>query len=112
MKIKTSEVFKHAKRYLATTYNDDIEGQDKFICIAIMIAASHTKRITDADIERCTDIVESRLEGETTMERWLQHRGCIHGNWALVDLATRNRIQQHRHAWLDTLIAEFKAKGD
>lgn len=115
--MKTSEILEHAKRYLAKTYAEAYgyevrAGLDKFICLAIDTAASHTKRITNKDVERCVHIVGSRLDGETTLESWLADRGCIHHHWALVDLATRNRIQQHRHAWLDQMIAEFKAKGD
>lgn len=109
--MKTSEILEHAKERLAATH-DETSHKEKFICIAIMAAASSTKLITTADVERCVDIVESRLDGETTLESWLQDRGCIHHHWALVDLATRNRIQQHRYAWLDQMIAEFKAKGD
>jgi len=115
--MKTSEVLKHAKRYLATRHADSYkyttcEGKEKFICIAIMTAAAHTKRITNADIDHCTDMIESRLEGEDTLEGWLQIKGCLPLLWGSVDTATRSRIQQHRHAWLDMLIAEFETKGD
>lgn len=115
--MKTSEVLKHAKRYLATAYNERYdyikkEGQEKFICIAIMTAASHTKRITKDDIDRCRLMIEKRLGGNETIETWLQDRGFLPFQWGLVDHATKDRIQQHRHAWLDMLIAEFKAKGD
>lgn len=113
--MKTSEVLKHAKRYLATAYNKRYdytkkEGQEKFICIAIMTAAAHTKRITTADIERCRLMIESRLEGTDTMEGWLQYKGHLPmGGWTHAD---KDRVQQHRHAWLDMLITEFKSKGD
>lgn len=115
--MKTSEVLTHAKRRLATTYNDVYNyttktGAEKFICIAIMTAAEVTKRITTADIDRCRLMIESRLEGFDTLEGWLQYKGYLPMEWGLVNYATRNRIQQHRHAWLDMLIAEFKAKGD
>ena len=114
MKIKTSEVFKLAKERLATTYGEvgyyNSAGKEKFICIAIMAAASSTKLITTADVERCVDIVESRLDGETTLGHWLVNKGCIPSNgWTTAD---KDRIQQHRHAWLDMLIAEFEAQGD
>lgn len=113
--MKTSEVLKHAKRYLATAYNERYdyikkEGQEKFICIAIMTAAAATKRITVKDVDRCRLMIESRLEGCDTLEGWLVSKGCIPSNgWTHAD---KDRVQQHRHAWLDMLIAEFKAKGD
>lgn len=113
--MKTSEVFTHAKKCLSTDYHriaTTASVLEKFICLAIGTAASHSKRITDNDVERCVRIIESRLEGETTFESWLQLKGCVHRNWALVNYATRQRVQQHRHAWLDMLIAEFEAKGD
>jgi hypothetical protein len=115
--MKTSTVLKHAKRYLATTYKNSYdyvnqEGQEKFICIAIMTAASHNKRISDKDVERCRKMIASRLEGNDSLEGWLMHKGCIHEEFLLFDRATKDRIQQHRHAWLDMLITEFKSKGD
>lgn len=115
--MKTSEVLKHAKRHLATTHDEKYDyikkaGKEKFICIAIMTAATVTKRITVSDIDRCRKMIESRLEGFDALEGWLQYKGHLPMEWGLVDRATRDRIQQHRHAWLDMLIAEFKAKGD
>lgn len=113
--MKTSEVLKHAKRHLATTHDEKYDyikraGKEKFICIAIMTAATVTKRITSADIDRCRLMIESRLEGTDTMESWLVNKGCIPSNgWTTAD---KDRVQQHRHAWLDMMIAEFKAKGD
>ena len=111
--MKTSEVLKHAKRYLAK-YNSECYGYntERFICIAISTAASHTKRITDKDVERCCQMIESRLEGQHVLEQWLQHKGCIALTWPPTDPTVRDRIQQHRHAWLDMMITEFKSKGD
>ena len=115
--MKTSEVLRHAKRYLAETYQDTYNyttktGAEKFICIAIRTAAETTKRITIADMERCKDIIRSRLDDNDTLESWLQSQGCLPMAWGFVNTATRDRIQQHRHAWLDMLITEFKSKGD
>jgi len=73
--------------------------------------AADRKLITDKDVERCRDIVESRLEHTYTLESWLESKGCVN-HYFLCDRATKDRIQEHRHAWLDLLIAEFKSKGD
>jgi hypothetical protein len=54
----------------------------------------------------------SRISGFRTLESWLAAQGCISNGAPYLSRATRDRIQQHRHAWLDMLIAEFKAKGD
>ena len=111
--MKTSEVFTRAKRHLAKDLHEACahSGKEKFICIAITTAAAYTKRMTNGDIERCTGIVESRLEHDYTMEGWLESKGCVN-NYFLCDRTTKDRIQAHRHAWVDMLIAEFKAKGD
>lgn len=115
--MKTSTVLKHAKRYLAKDLIESYDyktmtGKEKFICIAISTAASHNRRITDKDVERCREMIAARLEGKHVLERWLQHKGCIPPVWLVVDRATKDLIQQHRHAWLDMLITEFKSKGD
>lgn len=110
--MKTSEALKHAKRYLAETYADTCNApcKEKFICIAIMTAEAATKRITVKDVKRCKDMIESRLEGCDTLEGWLQYKGHLPmGGWTHAD---KDRVQQHRHAWLDMLITEFKSKGD
>ncbi len=110
--MKTSEVFKQAKQRLAMDYSEtcNAPSKEKFICIAIIAAAAHTKRITDKDVERCTEVVESRLEGAYTLEGWLVDRGCIPENFHGHNIL--DSIQALRHAWLDLLIAEFEAKGD
>jgi hypothetical protein len=110
--MKTAEVFKRAKEHLAKDFTEVCNtGKNKFICIAIITASAYSKRLTGSDIERCTDIVESRLEGEYTLESWLESKGCV-GNYLTHDRATKDRMQEHRHAWLDLLIAEFESKGD
>ena len=111
--MKTSEVFKRAKQHLAKDFVETCNdySKEKFICIAITTAAAYSKRITDKDIARCTDIIESRIGGAYTMEGWLESKGCMN-NYLLCDRDTKDRIQQHRHAWLDALIAEFEAQGE
>jgi hypothetical protein len=111
--MKTSEAFKQAKRCLAKDFKETLNGsgKEKFICIAITVAAANCKRITDKDVERCEDVIKSRMDGEYTLEGWLVGRGCIPEAF-LNDHNILDRIQAHRHAWLDLLIAEFEAKGD
>jgi hypothetical protein len=111
--MKTSEVFTRAKQHLAKDYDETCNSptKEKFICIAITTAAAYTKRMTSVDIERCAKIVASRLEHDYTLEGWLESRGCLN-SYFLCDRATKDRIQAHRHAWVDMLIAEFEAKGD
>lgn len=111
--MKTSEVFKRAKEHLAKNLHEVciISRKQKFICLAIITAAAHSKRVTAADVERCDEIVESRMGGAYVMESWLAVRGYV-PEYSRLDRATKDRIQAHRHAWLDLLIAEFESKGD
>jgi hypothetical protein len=109
--MKTSEVFKRVKEHLAETYEETTFRKEKFICIAIAIAAGRSKHVTEADVERCGGIVESRIQGMYTLESWLESKGCI-PDYSLCGRTTKDRIQAHRHAWLDMLIAEFESKGD
>ena len=108
--MKTSEVFKRAKQHLAKDFEETRNDKEKFICIAITIAAARCKRMTDEDVERCEGIIGSRID-TYTLEGWLVNRGCIPEEF-LNDPNILDRIQAHRHAWLDLLIAEFEAKGD
>ena len=111
--MKTSEVFTRAKQRLAKAFKETLDGsgKEKFICIAITIAAAHCKRMTVADVERCEDVIKSRMDGVYTLEGWLVDRGCIPETF-LNDHNILDRIQAHRHAWLELLIAEFEAQGD
>jgi hypothetical protein len=110
--MKTSEVFTRAKQHLAKDFEEtrNRPRKEKFICIALITAAANCERITEGDRIRCTAIVESRID-TYTLEGWLVNRGCIPEQF-LNDHNTLDRIQEHRHAWIDMLIAEFKAKGD
>jgi hypothetical protein len=111
--MKTSEVFTRAKQNLAKDYDETCNSptKEKFICIAITTAAAYTKRITDKDVERCEDVIKSRMDGAYTLEGWLAARGCVAHDYFQFSRTTKDRIQAHRHAWLDLLIAEFEAQG-
>ena len=112
--MKTSEVFKQAKQRLAMDYSEtcNTPTKEKFICIAITTAAENCKRMTVADVERCEDVIKSRMDGEYTLEGWLADRGCVAHDYFQFSRTTKDRIQAYRHAWLDLLIAEFEAQGD
>jgi hypothetical protein len=85
-------------------------GKEKFICIAISTSQQKTNMSIE-DAARCEHMVSSRLGSEYTLEGWLNDRGCV-PEFELCDRTTKDRIQAHRHAWLDLLIAEFEAQGD
>ena len=110
--MKTSTVLTHAKKYLARNYDESLHtSRGKYICFAIEKAARCNGRITDKDRRRCLDIISSRLNGCGSLEGWLALHGCF-VRQDPTSISTKDQIQAHRHAWLDQMIAEFKAKGD
>lgn len=69
--------------------------KERYICFAVEEADP-----TDAGME-VVAIIESRLAPNASVAGWLYSRGVSEE-----DLTTE-RVQAHRHAWLDLLIEEF-----
>ena len=94
-------VLKEAKKFL---WNGEgvPEGEEEFICIALNAVANECPG-TRVDAYRVRHIIRQRLEGYITLEGWLEKKGIN------VDKATRQQLQQHRHAWVDKLIEEFSS---
>lgn len=104
--MKTSEVLRVAKQCVGTTYlNSYRPGMERFICLAIDSAAN-TKQIPRWHADKVAAIVQGRLAPHITLEDWLMANGVFLEEHHL------DRVQQHRHAWLDMMIAEFAALGD
>ena len=110
--MKTSKVLKHAKKYLAKNWLEDGSGKMRYICHSI-IRAEELSGVPVADADRVRAIIHERLHPSHTLERWLNtnHDVCY-----LPDLPAQqeyvNKLQFTRHAWIDSMIAEFEAKGD
>jgi len=97
--MKTSAMFYAAKRKL---WNGTGKTSGRvYICHAI------TSTLSQREASHAKGIVMSRLSGAVTLDTWLITHAGIQ-----VDDMTPARMQAHRHAWLDLLIAEFQAKGD
>ena len=113
--MKTSHVFKKAKRILARNYKEtkwqwgERNKREQFICIALCRLASDGE-ITKADRHRCEKIVMDLLGGYGTLESWLIEQG--HAPGTPFTGAHHTKVQVTRHAWLAHLIAHYKAKGD
>jgi len=62
----------------------------------------------DDQIDNVLDLIAVRLDGCYTFESWLNR------NHRLVAYVTEdlNKVREARFAWMDSMIAEFKAKGD
>ena len=108
--MKTSKVFKIAKKHLSKTYEDTLTGPQQFICNALELAHD-VGEITDDNCMDCQCIVQERMEGAVTLEAWLILKGYLPQKF-LHDKELCQRIQDYRHAWVNELIREFEAKGD
>lgn len=96
--MKTSEMLEIIKPHL---WDGSIDGAGQiFLCSAAEDALS----FLDANV--CKDIFMKRLDGTRTLEIWLYAR---HG----IDAYNNTKkTQATRLAWLNSLIAEYRAKGD
>jgi hypothetical protein len=108
--MKTSKILLQAKAFLATN-SEELRFSNKmqFICHAVNRVLCHPQRK-----EALKKIIQGRLNGYTTLELWLLHihkisilNVCQPGGKDHYD-----KMQATRHAWLDSMIAEFQAKGD
>jgi hypothetical protein len=103
--MKTSEILAKAKKHLwSGTRHNVPEDKFEYICHCV----DWLRDVHVADQVRVKDEIESRLTPWSSAKTWLQ----VQVGEAAVDRAGCVRLQQWRHAWLDQLIAEFKAKGD
>ena len=71
-----------------------------YICMALC-RASEERKITVRVRKCCQEIIDQRIDGKGTLGCWLISKGIKNAE------LTRERMQDHRHAWLDLLIKEF-----
>ena len=107
--MKTSKILTLAKPLLSY-------DEPSYICMAINKVADSV----DHELRVC-DIIEDRLDPWATAANWLAAEMTGARTWSHRHTNIRHKwikeqgaqaIQAWRHAWLDQLIAEFKAKGD
>ena len=115
-KMKTSNVLKLAKKYLAKDFADMMNtNKTSFICYSIE-SAEEVRRVSSISARRVRDMITRRLSPNSTLESWLQKNHNIdipqfdkpHN----VIEAYHAKIQATRFAWVDSMIAEFEALGD
>jgi hypothetical protein len=118
--MKTSAILKQTKKYLAKNYlqtKDGCNNKERYICFAITdLLCSSTDNIL---FDECIDVrtmIRNRLAGCASLEAWLKEKHGIKqpsGSDTLkADIEYINKVQATRHAWIDSMIAEFKAQGD
>lgn len=105
--MKTSEVFTHAKKYLAKNPKEiGSYHKTQWICYAI----NHTglDGALHKDIAKAKNIIAELIKPLGCFETWLS----VNHN---IECETRrdfNKLQVTRHAWLDHLIAHYQSMGD
>jgi hypothetical protein len=114
--MKVSKALELAKPGLARNHCEAMDDPSKteYICYAVNDAHNRGK-ITIDDRIRVKGIIAERLAPYMTLESWLEEKHGITMDWK--DYTQRDltkfydKLQATRHAWVDAMIAEFKAKG-
>ena len=110
--MKTSEVLALSKPHLAVGWKDSSPWTPGYICYAIA-NASRCGQFLDEDEIRVKREIASRLYPHLTLGSWLEHEhGIGKDECAKRSIAYYNKLQATRHAWVDSMIAEFQSKGD
>ncbi len=109
--MKTSNVLKRTKKYVAKgvygTHDTSV-----YICHALELAYS-SGRIGLSDCHEVRDIVQERLGKCNSLEQWLRWQGIQRPSYGPKSIKEYCiKVQATRHAWIDSMIAEFQAKGD
>lgn len=102
--MKTSELLRKAKTQLwdgVNVYARYDEDQHRYICAAVDSVGRPSLRK-----EKLLSEISDRLWPAPAMGLWLVNQGVPEQQ------LTSERIQAHRHVWVDMLIKEYEAKGD
>lgn len=95
-----ANAFRKAVPFLSTGQRDN---KTSFICFAIDDSQESWQR--DRAANKACEIIGKRLGvGCSTMHTWLRRQGVLDEH------ITPDRLQAHRHSWLQQLIKEFETK--
>jgi hypothetical protein len=110
--MKSSELIILSKREIAKN-SEELESKYEYICYAINGMSSKGDEIA---VSAILCIIRRRLSPYATLEGWLHGRHNIpilDDTWPAEDkVKYMDKIQSTRHAWLDSLIAEFQSRGN
>ena len=122
--MKTSEILITAKAHLFPSKGNASHPISSYICNAINLATDAYSDAGSVEHDRYAvqrkillNLIRERLEGIPTLEVWLAKKHGIKclDIWSH-DAETVNaycsKVQSTRHAWIDSLIADFQAMGD
>lgn len=96
------KAFREGKKLLWDGRSGTHNPMDAMICFTIGRAQSKGL-VSDQAYTLATNLIDQRLAGSCGMRSWLRNQGIPERE------ITNERMQAHRHAWLDLLIAEFSA---
>jgi len=109
--MKTSQVFKQAKKYLWTGDLNDSFDKSMYICHAISDVGDIYGRYYHTPYERAKRLIHFRIAPHYDLESWV--RSNVKGSHKVLNKASGTKqLQAYRHRWLDALIEEFESKGD
>ena len=94
------KAFREGKKFLWDGKSPQAPWTDNTIGFAIALA-ERAGAVTPRAGTLAANLIQRRLGCHTVMRNWLEDRGVPRGD------LTDERVQAHRHAWLDLLIAEF-----
>ena len=114
--MKTSKALEYARKYLAKSRSEiDVNNKEEYICFSLNAAHNHGRIYAD-DLLRIKSMISDRLGDYCTLEDWLAEEHDIQEPGWNAALSKRtafvNKLQKTRHAWVDSMIAEFASKGD
>lgn len=109
--MKTSQVFKQAKKYLWTGDLNDSFNKSSYICHAISDVGYIYGRHYHTPYERAKCFIQFSIAPHYDLEDWV--RANVKGAHKVLNKAGgAKQLQAYRQRWLDALIKEFEAKGD
>lgn len=120
--MKTSEALKLAKQFLAKNY-DELnrygDAPEAFVCMAV--AEAGCRCLISIDVEaRIRQHISGLIYPFETFECWLRANHNIsrpkyvgrEEQYCIDVRQFEDKLQATRHAWVDSMIAEFQTKGD
>ena len=115
--MKTSTLLLLAKGFLARNSNEISANNPEYICYSINAAAAGSSSMEIQMLAaRLKSLITSRIAPFCTFEDWLEEYHGIKQPNCMYTLEEEgvyyDKLQFTRHAWVRSMIAEFKAKGD
>ena len=109
---KKWEILQEAKKYLAWSAKE--KNKQMGICFALDTTCCQRVPVDGFVVDEIKQIISSRLGGYLTLRGWLGEFGNISFETLDKDFRKNSyrKLQATRHAWVDSMIAEFKAKDE